>query len=770
VIITLKSLPKRRILTAISLAIVATTLAGMLPCTASAQDAAAKQSKRADWPYWRGPAYDGSADATGLPDDWDPKGGDGSNLIWKREDLGGICTPIVMDGRLYTIQRADEGTSEEAERVVCLDAATGETLWENRYNVWLSDVPAERVGWTSVVGDSETGNVYVLGACGLFLCIDAKSGETVWKTPLHEQYGLLSTYGGRTNFPVIHEDLVIISGILINWGEYAKPNHRLIAFNKRTGEPVWMSGTKDLPEDTTYSAPSLVTIDGQRQLILGAGDGAIWGFQPRTGKPLWHYDLSRRGIYATPLVVGDMVFATQSEENVDGRSMGAVVGLRISGVGDETKVEEVWKREDVIVGYSEPVVIGDRLYVVDDRCKMWIFDTATGEPIVEQKSFLSSRQRSALLTADGKIYVLSENGPWAVLKPTDKGFEVLNKGRLRDTQFSGSPIVADAKLYFPSTTCLYCVGSESSSQTSVEMSKSMGEETPVSENEQATQLVVVPAEVIVKPGESVEYSILAYNRLGQKVETPDGVRLSVQGPKDKEVGTIEGTRFTAAKDVAHTGATIQATLGDSAGSASSGIARVRIIPNLPWKFTFDGLSDPPLSWVGARYRHVVKPVDGSPALVKITTIPKGARSRAMMGPSDLSEYTITADVRGARMNEKLPDIGVSAHGYVLDLMGISQQLQIRTWAAQLRMAETIPFSWQEDRWYRIKLKAEIEGQPPAAVAVLKGKVWPKEEAEPDQWTITARDKSPNLNASPGLYGNAKDAEIYIDNVEVRAND
>ncbi|WP_419194386.1 PQQ-binding-like beta-propeller repeat protein [Novipirellula herctigrandis] len=704
--------------------------------------------------------FNGTAQATGLPSDWDPGGGEGSNLLWKSTEATGICTPVVMNGRLYSIQRSEEDTPREGEKVVCLDAKTGESLWENRYNVYLSDVPAERVGWTSPVADVETGNIYVLGACALFKCINGETGETVWEVPLHEEFGMLSTYGGRTNFPVIHEHLVIISGIIINWGDYAKPNHRLMAFDKRTGELVWFSGTRDLPEDTTYSAPSLVTIDGQRQLILGAGDGSIWGFQPRTGKPLWHYELSRRGIYATPLVDGNMVFATHSEENTDGRSMGAVAALRISGTGNETKVEEVWKRKELIVGYSEPVVIGDRLYVVDDRCKMWIFDKMTGEPIVEQKGFVSSRQRSALLAADGKIYVLSENGPWAIVEPTEDGFDVISKGRIRDTQFAASPIVADGRLYFQSTSALYCVSNESATQEAVDMASSMGQETPVSQNSDVAQLLIVPAEKIVQPGESIDLTIRAFNRIGQQVETPDSVMFDVSGP-----GAITGNTFTASSDVAHTGATITAQNG-----GASGFARVRIIPPLPWKFTFDGLSDPPLSWVGARYRHVIRDVDGSPTLVKVVTIPKGARSRSSMGPSNLSEYTITADVRGARMGDKLPDIGVTAQGYALDMMGESQKLQIRTWDAQLRMAKAIDFPWKEDTWYRIKLRAEIESEPPAAVAILKGKVWPREEQEPKEWTIIARDESPNMNASPGLYGNAKDAEIYIDNVEVFANE
>ena len=720
----------------------------------------------ADWPYWRGPKFDGTATASQLPDDWNPEGGEGSNLVWVREDIGGPCTPIVMNGKLYTIQRSEPGTSREGEKVVCLDAATGETLWENRYNVWLSDVPAERVGWSSVVGDPETGHVYALGACDVFNCIDGTSGETLWSRPLHEQFGMLSTYGGRTNFPVIHEDLVIISGIIINWGDSAKPNHRLIGMDKLTGEVRWFSGTRDLPYDTTYSAPSLVTIDGQRQLVMGAGDGAIWGFQPRTGKPLWHYDLSLRGIFATPLVVGNRVYASHSEENVApfNNLMGAVVAIEVSGQGEQTQAKELWKQMEVVCGYSEPVLINDRLYVVDDRCKMWIFDATTGEPIVERKAFVGSRQRSALLYADGKIYVTSENGRWAVVAPTEDGFEVLSKGRIRDGDFAGSPIVADGKLYFPSTTALYCVATENSTQTPQVLSELMGQESPVEGNPEIAQLQIFPAEAVLKPGEQLSLQVNAFNSLGQKVAINGELSFEVTG-----AGSVEGNVFSAPSDAAHTGSTITAKIGSITGST-----RVRIVPELPWKFTFDELKDPPLSWVGARYRHVIRQIDGSPALVKVNTIPKGARSRAWMGPSDLKNYTISADVRGSRMSEQLPDIGLTNHGYVLDMMGESQQIQMRTWSAQNRLslgneASTIDFAWKEDTWYRMKFRVDIQSEPPAAVAILRGKIWPRDEAEPDQWTITATDESPNLSASPGLYGNAKVAELYLDNIEVTAN-
>lgn len=717
----------------------------------------------ADWPYWRGPNMDGTADVSGLPDDWDSKGGDGSNLLWKREDIGSFCTPVVMGGRLYTIQRHLPDTEREGEKVVCIDAKTGETIWENTYNVWLSDVPAERIGWTSVVADPESGNVYVLGACDIFQCMDGETGETIWQVPLHEQFGMLSTYGGRTNFPIVHENLVIISGIIINWGDYAKPNHRMLALDKLTGEFVWFSGTRDLPYDTSYSAPTIATIDGQRQLIMGFGDGQVWGIQPRTGKQLWKYELSRRGLFAAPLVIGDKVFCSHNEENVGewANVMGAVAAVKISGTGDQTQAKELWKQYEVVAGFSEPVLVDGRLYMVDDRCKMWIFDAESGKPIVEQERFADSRQKSALLYADGKIYVTTENGRWSIVKPTADGFEVINDGRLRSESFVASPIVADGRLYFQSTRNLYCISNEAAKQSDQSISDAFGEERPVAEDTQIAQVQIVPVEALIQPGESIEYKVNVFNAIGQKLETPSDVTFRVEG----DAASIDGNKLTAAADAAHTGVQVIAQLGDATGTA-----RVRIVPPLPWKFTFDGLSDPPLSWVGARYRHVIREIDGSAALTKISTIPKGARSRAWMGPSDLSQYTISADVRGQRALGALPDIGLTAHGYVLDLMGEAQQVQIRTWASsEERASDVAAFPWSEDQWYRMKLRVDLESEAPAQVAVVRGKVWPRDQEEPKEWTLTVRDESPNLAASPGLYGNAKVAEIYLDNIEVVEN-
>ncbi len=113
-----------------------------------------------DWPNWRGPQQNRVSTETGLIDHWDPDGGKDSNLLWKRKELAGRSTPIVLHGKLYTIVRDQPESALEGEKIVCANAATGETLWEHRMNVYLSDVPADRAGWSSCVADPETGRIY----------------------------------------------------------------------------------------------------------------------------------------------------------------------------------------------------------------------------------------------------------------------------------------------------------------------------------------------------------------------------------------------------------------------------------------------------------------------------------------------------------------------------------------------------------------------------------------------------------------------------------
>ena len=734
--------------------------------SAASETASAPKADPRDWPYWRGAEYNGISRETGLVDDFDLEAGADGNVSWRREDLGGRGTPVVMNGRLYTLVRAEPETKREGERVVCVDIETGKTVWENRFNVWLSDVPDTRVGWSSVVGDPETGNVYALGVCGFFQCLNGETGERIWSVPMHEKFGLLSTYGGRTNFPIIHEDLVIISAIVIGWGDMAKPAHRFIGFDKRSGEVVWFNGTTPLPYDTTYSAPSLAVFNGQKAIVFGSGDGRVWAIQPRTGVPIWNYDFSMRGLNIAPVVAGNTVFAAHSEENLirEGAtsSMGSVVAINGLSKGNANADGELWRVDQLMVGKSSPVVVGDYLYCVDDRAKLYALDVKTGEQVTRKA--LGTVMRASLLYADGKIYAITAGSSrWYVLKPDGEGgVDILSRGFFpAGEEVNGSPICSHGKVFVQSSGALYCL-EDKSKEHGIEPAPEPPAESLVSEDEKPAHVQIVPAELLMQPGRIVTFKARLFNAAGQYLKDTEA-SFSVDGQGEI---TDDGT-YLASTDEVHAAAIVKAKVGDIEGRA-----RVRIVPSLPWKFDFENLSAPPVTWVGARYRHVVREIDGNKVMVKVTTIPKGTRSRCWFGHPELSDYTIQADVRGAITNEKMPDIGLTAQGYAIDLQGANQKLEIRTWVTQRRMAQAVDFAWKPDTWYTMKLEARVvddASTPSGKRANLRGKIWPRGDDEPKEWTIEATDESPNLSGSPGLFGNAKDAEIYLDNITVTDN-
>jgi hypothetical protein len=305
------------------------------------------------------------------------------------------------------------------------------------------------------------------------------------------------------------------------------------------------------------------------------------------------------------------------------------------------------------------------------------------------------------------------------------------------------------------TSCLYCL-KDPNKKPGATPRPEPPQEKPLGNDTKPAHVQVVPAEVLLKPGDQQPFKVRLFNARGQLLEEKGDVTFTVEGP-----GKIsKDGAFTAPEEARHQAAYITAKVGDLTGRA-----RVRIVPALPWKFDFEGLKDAPITWVGARYRHVVRQIDGNTVMVKITTIPLGMKSRCWMGQPELHDYTIQADVRGGSAGERMPDVGLIAQGYTFDLQGIQQKMQIRAWDSQLRVEESREFSWKPNTWYTMKFQVATED----GKTRLRGKVWPKGEQEPAEWMVTTEDLSPNLQGSPGLWGNATDAEIFLDNIEVKPN-
>jgi len=95
---------------------------------------------------------------------------------------------------------------------------------------------------------------------------------------------------------------------------------------------------------------------------------------------------------------------------------------------------------------------------------------------------------------------------------------------------------------------------------------------------------------------------------------------------------------------------------------------------------------------------------------------------------------------------------------------VGPKLEIRSWQAGLRIAKEIEFPWSPGIWYRMKLR--VDQQPDKAL--VRGKVWPRDAAEPDDWQITVEDPLPIRQGSAGVSGYSP-STIYFDNLLVSDN-
>ena len=225
-----------------------------------------------DWLHWRGPSQTGISNETGLVTKWKME-----DALWVDSKTGGRATPIILNDRVYLNCRTDHNVNDPKEKVhsrqqvVCWDAKTGDVVWRDEFNVFLTDIPAPRVGWASMCGDKETGNVYCYTVDGIFRCYEGATGKVVWEHSMLEEFGAISGYGGRTQTPIIDEDRVIISTLAVNWGIFKGPSPKqyYFCFDKKSGQLNWISGPGAAPVDTNQSVPFVGVFNGQRMLIGG---------------------------------------------------------------------------------------------------------------------------------------------------------------------------------------------------------------------------------------------------------------------------------------------------------------------------------------------------------------------------------------------------------------------------------------------------------------------------------------------------------------------
>ena len=657
-----------------------------------------------------------------------------------------------------TIRLAEPGTPAKwQEQVICLDEATGQVRWERRQNVFQTDIPHHRVGWASLAADPESGTLYSQSISGVVTAY-RPDGDVLWIRSLDEEIGRFSGFGGRTTTPVVDGDLVVVTFLTAGFGPNAVPRHRFYALNRANGETVWISTPGEAPQDTTYSTPIVRVIGGQRLLIAGNGDGAVYAMKMGTGEKVWGFPLSKRGINTSVVESGGIVYASHSEENVDeSTNMGRLVALDANTVTDGTP-KLLWKVDGFGGGYSSPIIDDGILYQVDNSANLVAFDALNGERLWLQN--IGIAQKASPVIADGKLYASDVDGQFHIFKlngrsaPERLDLDTFKTADGSAVQINGSPAIANGRIFFPTESILYCIATANAKSMPAVTIPSPVENAPA--NATPAYLQVTPAEVALRPGARQHFAARLFDDKGRFIREAEA-EWTFAGLK----GQLNGGDLALTDENVPQGGTVTAR-----AAGLTGVSQVRVMPTIGYTETFNSY---PVQGIVAgapamRGRYAVVEKDGEKVLYKDAANLRSQKTSIYLSPSSDQKYEVQVDVFAVEKARRMPDVGLVSHRYTLDLQGNKQRMMVRTWTSEPeRFSEQVSFQFDPNVWYRLRFRVEpSEENGPSRFQAL---AMTRDEPEPEAWTIDVVDPIGNAHGSAGIYGFAL-ADIYYDDWKV----
>ena len=389
--------------------------------------ALAVQVQAGDWPQWRGPSRDGISRETGLLPSW-PK--EGPKVVWKGVGLGeGYSGFSVSQGRIFT-----QGQRQGQEYVIALDTATGKKIWET---VTTSHVYEENHGngprgTPTIDGD----RLYAEAADGTLVCLEAATGKQVWSVNFVSDFGGHIPHWGYSESPLVDGANLIVSP----GGSQAT----VAALDKSNGKVVWKSAQGD---GAGYSSPTQAKTGDVLQYIVFTARG-VMGVRASNGDLLWRYNRVANGTanIATPIYQAPYVFVSSAY------GTGCAL-LKLTAENGGVTASEVYFNKDMKNHYSTSVLVHEIVYGYSDAI-LTAMNLATGQVAWKDRSV----GKGSVTLADGKLYLLGEDGVVGLAEATPDGYKEISRFAIDKGSWpTWSPLViANGKMYLREQDSLYC--------------------------------------------------------------------------------------------------------------------------------------------------------------------------------------------------------------------------------------------------------------------------------------------------------------------------
>jgi outer membrane protein assembly factor BamB len=391
-----------------------------------------------DWPQWLGPQRDGVWRETGILDKF-PK--NGPKIRWRAPVGMGYSGPAVAGGRVYLTDRVlpesvknpksgfDRQKLPGVERVLCLDAKSGEQIWKHQYEcLYEVSYPAGPRATPVVAG----GNVYTLGTMGDLLCLDADKGKVLWSKSFMKDYKAVIPTWGFSASPLLDGDrLICLVG-----GE----GSAVVAFHKDTGKEIWKALA---PGGLGYCPPVIFEAGGIRQLIIWL-PRLLASLDPETGKVYWREKSDAKAGMTIPMprLEGDKLLVSCFYNGsmlleLDKRKPAAkVIWKGKHFLKPEGYSEQPEKTDGLHCVMDTPVFKGGYIYGVCSYGQLRCLEAATGKRVWETLKATGGeleRWSNAFIVAQGDRYFLfNENGDLIIARMTPKGYEQIDEAHILD--------------------------------------------------------------------------------------------------------------------------------------------------------------------------------------------------------------------------------------------------------------------------------------------------------------------------------------------------
>jgi outer membrane protein assembly factor BamB len=394
-----------------------------------------------NWPQWRGPLLNGLSAETNLPVRWSKT----ENIAWKLPlpEWSG-STPIVWGDRIFL--NVAEGRNLS---LWSIDRARGAVLWKRPLGGGNTRMQKQNMSSPSPVTDGR--HVWAMTGTGVIKAFDFEGAE-LWARDIQKDYGQFGLQWGYGSSPLLFEDSLYVQ--VLHGMNTDDPSY-VLRISKANGRTIWRverptPARRESPD--AYTTPALLRYGTNVEIVITGGD-VVTGHDTNNGRELWRAnglnpgnDGSQR-IVASPVIHGEMIFAPSRER--------PLLAIKPGGRGDVSTSHVLWSfmnGPDV----PTPVTDGRYLYLINDRGIMWCLDAKTGQQIYGRQRVRPATYSGSPVLADGKIYITDEDGVTSVVQagPT---FALLAENDLGEYTLS-SPAVSEGQIFIRTDSFLYAIG------------------------------------------------------------------------------------------------------------------------------------------------------------------------------------------------------------------------------------------------------------------------------------------------------------------------